>query len=245
MRVRLGTLLLISFALFSARAQSLKIIESNSDHIKIELSYSGYYQIKEKIFQGKKFVYIDKNGTSFRKPGEPWIPEQNYKFGLPFTKVANYKIISLLQEKTPNISVMPYPDSLNQPFDKLTFDPAIYNINKLFPVTPININGQFIMRYVKGASLEVAPYQYNPITRELTFNKKILLLINFEDDSHNLVSSIKIKDRLTEDFVASAFINSREAMDFIGKSVTAKNPIHSSTDTSGHRTKILPPKILK
>ena len=245
MRVRLGALLLISIALFSARALTIKIFESNSDHLKIELSYSGYYQIKEKIFQGKKFVYIDKNGTSFRKPGEPWIPVQNYKFGLSFSKVANYKIISLLQEKTPNISVMPYPDSLNQPFDKLTFDPAIYNNNKLFPATPININGQFIMRYVKGASLEVAPYQYNPITRELTFNKKILLLINFEADSHNLVSSVKIKDRLTEDFVASAFINSREAMDFVGKSFTAKNPIHSSTDTSGHLTKILSPKILK
>src|ERR1035437_2229886 len=231
MRVRFVTLLLISAALFSLRAQTIKIIESNSDHIKIELSYSGYYPIKEKEYQGKKFVYIEKNGVSFRKPGEPWIPSQYYNFGLPYNKVASYKILNLTQEKIPNISVLPYPDSLSQPFDRLKFDPSIYKNNKSFPLSPVNITGQFIMRYVKGASLEVAPYQYNPITRELFFNKKILIQINFDSDSHNIVSAINVKDKLTEDFVTSTFINPIEAKEFIGKPVTVKSPNHSLSDT--------------
>ena len=231
MRVRSGTLLLISIALFSLRAQNIKIIESNSDHIKIELSYSGYYPIKEKVYQGKKFVYIEKNGVSFRKPGEPWIPSQYYNFGLPYNKVASYKILNLTQEKIPNISILPYPDSLNQPFDKLKFDPSIYKNNKVFPLTPVNITGQFIMRYVKGAFLEIAPYQYNPITRELFFNKKILVQINFDPDSHKQVSAININDKLTEDFVTSAFINPNEVKEFIGKPVTVKSPDHSLADT--------------
>src|ERR1035437_1542225 len=211
MRFRLGTLLLIFIAFFSLRAQTIKIIESNSERIKIELSYSGYYPIKEKVYQGKKFVYIEKNGISFRKPGEPWMPTQYYNFGLPFNKVANYKILNITQEKIPNISVLPYPDSVNQPIDRLKFDPAIYKNNKFFPLSPVNITGQFIMRYVNGASLEVAPYQYNPITRELFFNKKILIQINFDSDSHNIVSAINVKDKLTEEFVTSSFINPVEA----------------------------------
>jgi Peptidase family C25/Propeptide_C25 len=231
MRFRLGTLLFIFIALFSLRAQTIKIIESNSERIKIELSYSGYYHIKEKVYQGKKFVYIEKNGISFRKPGEPWIPTQYYNFGLPFNKVANYKILNITQEKIPNISVLPYPDSVNQPIDRLKFDPAIYKNNKFFPLSPVNITGQFIMRYVKGASLEVAPYQYNSITRELIFNKKILVQINFDTDPHNQVTTTNIKDKFTEDFVATAFINPKEAKEFIGKPITVRSPNHALVDT--------------
>ncbi|MDR3667142.1 MAG: C25 family peptidase propeptide domain-containing protein [Ignavibacteriaceae bacterium] len=243
--VRLGIFLLIFSALYSLNAQTIKILESNLDHIKMELSYSGYYSIKEKVYQGKKFVYIDKNGVCYRKPGEPWIPSQYYNFGIPFNKIANYQIISASQEKIPNISVLSYPDSANQPIDRLKFDPAIYSKNKVFPVSPINITGQFIMRYVKGASLEVAPYQYNPVTRELFFNKKILVQINFEPDSHNQVSSIYVKDKLTEDFVASSFINSKEAKEFIGRSVNVKSPNHSTIDTSRYNSKIVPANKLK
>jgi hypothetical protein len=231
MRVWSGALLLISIVLFPLQAQTIKIIESNSDHIKIELSYSGYFQLKEKVYQGMKFIYIEKNGVSFRKPGEPWLPSQLYNFGIPFGKIANYKILNITQERIPNISVLPFPDSLNQPIDKLKFDPSIYKNNNLFPPTPVNITGQFIMRYVKGASLEVAPYQYNPITRELLFNKRILVQINFDSDSHNQISAINIKDKFTEDFVTSTFINPKEVKEFIGKPVTMKSPNHSLADT--------------
>jgi hypothetical protein len=245
MRFRLGTLLLIFISLFSLRAQTIKIIESNSDHIKIELSYAGYYPIKEKVYQGKKFVYIEKNGMNFRKPGEPWIPYQFYNFGLPYNKVASYKILNLTQEKIPNISILPYPDSVNQPYEKFKFDPSVYKTNRYFPISPVNITGQFTMRYIKGASLEVAPYQYNPITRELCFNKKILVQINFDPDSHNLVSTINIKDKLTEDFVATAFINPKEAKEFIGKPVSIKSPNSAIVDTFRYNPKIIPRKILK
>jgi hypothetical protein len=245
MRVRLVTLLFIIIALFSLRAQTIKIIESNSEFIKIELSYSGYFQIKERVYQDKKFIFIEKNGVSFRKPGEPWIPTQYYNFGLPFNKVASYKILNITQEKIPNISLLPLPDSINQPLERLKFDPLIYKNNQYFPLLPVNIVGQFVMRYIKGASLEVAPYQYNPITRELIFNKNILLQINFDSDTHVQVSVNNIKDKLTEEFVSSALINSKEAKDFIAKPVALKNFNHSIADTFWYNSKIVPGKTLK
>jgi Propeptide_C25 len=245
MRFRLGILLLIFIALFPVRAQTIKILESNPDHIKIELSFSGYYPTKEKVYQGKKFIYIEKNRSSFRKPGEPWIPTQYYNFGVPYNKIANYKILNIIQEKILNISILSYPDSANQPFDRLKFDPKIYKNNKFFPSSPINITGHYTMRYVNGAYLEVSPYQYNPITRELLFNKKIVVMINFDSDSHNHISTIPLKDKLTEDFVASAFINPKEAKEFIGKPVSAKGTYSSKVDTFRHDYQIVPKKLLK
>ena len=245
MSFRLGTLFLIFITIFHFSAQTIKILESNSGHIKIELTFSGYYSIKEKEFQGKKFTYIEKNGISFRKPGEPWIPSHYYNFGLPYNKIAKIQILNITQEKIPNISILPYPDSVNQPLDRLKFEPLIFKNNKLFPSSPVAVTGQFVMRYVKGASLEVAPYQYNPITRELTFNKKILVLITFDSDSNNQISIISIQDKLTEDFVASAFINPKEAKEFIGKPVTVKSSVSSQMNTSGHYNQIEPKKTIK
>ena len=242
MRFRLGTLILIFLALYPLNSQTIKILESNADHIKIELTYSGYYPIKDKLYQGKKSLYIEKNATSFRKPGEPWIPSQYYNFAIPFNKVSSFKILDIVQEKIPNVSILSYPDSANQPLEKLKFDPAIYKNNKSFPSSPINITGQFIMRYVKGASLEVAPYQYNPITRELIFNKKILVQINFDSDPHNQGSTINIKDKLTEDFISSVFINPNEAKEFIGKSVSMNSPNQLKADTLRYNSKIVPKK---
>jgi hypothetical protein len=233
MRILFTVLLFISFAFFSLEAQTIKILESKPDHINLELSFVDYYPINEKVFQNKKFIYIEKDGICLRKPGEPWIPSQYYTFGMPFNKLATCKILNIIQEKIPNISVFPFPDSANQPIERLRFDPLIYTKDQPFPASPVKIASQFTMRYVKGSSLEVAPYQYNPITRELLFNKKILVQINFESDSRSKVSAIlNIKDKLTEDFVASAFINPLEAKGFIGKPVTMKNSNSSPIDTS-------------
>jgi hypothetical protein len=245
MRFQVITPLLILIISFSLQAQTIKIIESNSEHIKLEFSFPGYYSLKEKVLQGKKFTYIEKNGISLRKPGEPWLPTQNYKFGIPYNKLANYKILKIEQEKIPNISMLPYPDSLNQPIERLKFDPLIYNKNKYFPLSPINVGGYFMMRYVNGASIEIAPYQYNPITRELLFNKNIIVQINYDSDPHKSVNINNIRDKFTEDFVATVFINPKEAKEFIGKPIKSNSLNPDNADPSHHKNSITSPKIIK
>ncbi|MDR3666798.1 MAG: C25 family peptidase propeptide domain-containing protein [Ignavibacteriaceae bacterium] len=232
MKFQFSVLLLFPIILSSLRAQTIKILESKSDHISIELSFSDYYPISEKIYQGKKFTYIEKNGICFRKPGEPWVPTEYYYFGIPFNKIATCKILNITQEKIANILIMPYPDSANQPIGQLKYDPIIYIHDQVFPSSLVKVTRPFIMRYVKGASIEVSPYQYNPITRELIFNKKIVLQISFDSDTRNKELNImNIKDKLTEDFVASIFINPSEAKGFIGKQVTLKNSNSYPSDT--------------
>jgi hypothetical protein len=243
MKFQFAVMLIIFIALSSLQAQTIKILESRPDHMNIELSFSSYYSIAEKIYQGKKFISIEKNGICLRKPGEPWIPTQYYNFGVPFNKIATCKVLNLIQEKIPNILVMPYPDSANQPIGQMKFDPIIYKSDQDFPDSPVKIVGPFVMRYVKGASIEVAPYQYNPITRELLFNKKIILQVSFDSDTRNkALNIINIKDKLTEDFVSSTFINPVEAKGFIGKPVSVKNTISSSVDTLRFGKPIVFPK---
>lgn len=161
---------------------------------------------------------------------------------MPYNKVASFKILDLVQDKIPNISILPYPDSINQPIDRFKFDPVIYNSNKYFPSSPINVGGQFLMRYINGASIEASAYQYNPITRELLFNKRILVQINFDSDNHKQVSTNSIKDKFTEDFVATVLINPKEAKEFIGKPLPLKNLYTIHGDSLRHSTSTIPLK---
>ena len=59
--------------------------------------------------------------------------------------------------------------------NNLRYNQKVYGSNALFPLEQAQINSQAIFRYIKTASLLVAPFQFNPVERTIVFNKKILL----------------------------------------------------------------------
>src|SRR4030067_542530 len=172
-------------------AQTHKILESTSDHIKIEYNFEKNYQVKEKIIDGEKFNYIEGEEFYLRKPGEPWLPNYNLNIGIPFNVKQVVKILNVTREKIQNVFILPTPDSLNQPFNLFPYDKEIYNSNSYFPQSP-SIIDDFIMRYAHIASLNISPYQFNPVSRELLFNKRIIIQVDFKTDPNNYTVINKI-----------------------------------------------------
>ena len=198
-------------------AQSYKIIDSNSDYIKLEFNFENKYKILDTLIEGNKFQYIEGDEYCFGNPGDPYIPGVLLNVGIPFNSNPQVKIISVDQQKIGQVFVIPYPDSLGQPFDKLNFNDTIYNSNNYFPRLPADISDTFIARYARIAGLKVCPYQFNPITRELILNKKIILEIDYSTKRVLPKSIVKIDDKMTEDILRSNVINSKEALNFTGK----------------------------
>ena len=220
MKVKLLVLLISFFPISSSFSQFFKVLESDNNHIKIKINFDKTYAIKEKIIGLKSFNYIE-GGISFRKRGEPWLPSEDLKIGVPLNSNPTLSISNIKQEKTSNIYIIPCPDSLNQSFEKLFYDASIYQSNNLFPKISVE-DSYFIMRYIRVASLELSPYQYNPVSRELIFNKSFIINISFNrtDGSSDFLSSVN--DKLTEEFAAS-LINPIQAKNFI----TQKNNVSS------------------
>lgn len=216
--------LLLTFSLYNIiYSQSYKIIESTDKHIKLEFSFTNAYKVTENLVDGAKFHSVIGNEINVRKPGQPYLPDYRLTIGIPHNSVPEIQVIEIIQEKTVNKMILPTPDSLTQPFDQLNYDQEIYSSNKNFPELPSLIDGDFIMRYARMISLSIAPYQYNPVSRELTFNKKIIIEIKFNVLLQDESTIVAINDKMTNEILQSSVINYDVAKNFVGKMTFLNN----------------------
>ncbi len=198
--------------------QTHRVLESTSDHIKIEFNFEKKYQVKEKIINGEKFFNIEGKEIFSGNPGEPSLPNYDLNIGIPFNSAPVVKILNITQEKFQNIFILPIPDSLNQPFNLLPYNKNVYSLNEYFPKTPSRVE-DFIFRYARITTLNISPYQFNPVSRELQFNKRLIVQVDFKTNPNNYSIIDKISDKMTEDLIKSSVINYNEAKEFTGKPV--------------------------
>lgn len=201
--------------------QSHKILESTSEFIKIEFNFEGSYQIKEKLIDGNNFHYIEGKEFNVRNTGEPWLPNYLLNIGIPYNTNPVVRILDFMQERIQNIFILPTPDSLTQPFSLLPFNKDIYDSYSFFPGAAAMVEDDFIMRYARVLTLSVSPYQTNPVSRELIFNKKIIVQVDFKIDQQDDRIINPINDKMTLDLLKSSVINYDYAKEFMGKVVTA------------------------
>lgn len=198
-------------------SQSHKILESTPEYIKIEFNFERNFQIKENIIEGRKYNSIDGDDLHLRKAGEPWLPNYTINLGIPFSSLLNVTVLASSQDVISGIFILPTPDSLDQPFELLNYDKDIYNTNALFPASPAYIDADFFMRYARIATISVAPYQFNPVNRDLLFNKSIILRIDYKPKPDEFIIVNKIQDKMTDDIIKSSVINYDIAKEFVGK----------------------------
>ncbi|NWF90657.1 MAG: hypothetical protein HXY50_14505 [Ignavibacteriaceae bacterium] len=208
---------------FSLQGQNYKVLESTSDHVKIEFNFEKKYQVIDTIIDGNKFNVITGDEYSLRQPGEPWLPNVYLNIGIPVGSSPNVKILSLVQDKISSVFILPYPDSIGQPLSKLLFTDSIYNVNTNFPKRVSEISSILNFRYASIASLVANPYQFNPITRELIHNKKLVLQIDFFPNKMNALSVISKDDPLSFELVKSNVINPDQAIGFIGELISTSS----------------------
>jgi hypothetical protein len=204
---------------YFAAGQIHKIVESNSDRIKIEFNFENRYIIRDTLIEGIKFQYVIGDEYCFGNPGEPYIPNVILNIGIPFNSKPQVKIVGGEQEKISQIFLLPYPDSLGQPLSQLNFQDTVYSINEYFPQSPIIIKSTSQIRYANIASISVSPFQFNPSSRELLLNKKLNVIIEFHSGLKKIPTLEKVDDQMTSDILKSIVINPNEARSFMGKMV--------------------------
>jgi Peptidase family C25/Propeptide_C25/CARDB len=220
--------ILLTSTLFTF-AQNFKIIESTQDHITIEFNFNNLYTISDTSVEGRKYQMIRGDENYFRNPGEPWLPLVNIDLGIPHSANPTYKILRNEKKSYSNKFLMPYPetDPIFEEPDVNNINVEIYSKSQLFPNEIVQLDPTYVVRFAKILPLSISPYQFNPVTRELVFNKKFSIRIDF--NASNEFDRISQTDQMTESFLESTVVNFNVAKNWISKpNAIVNSPLNSN-----------------
>ncbi len=118
--------------------------------------------------------------------GSPDLPGFGRYIAIPQGATPILEIVSMRKEYLQGIEIAPAPriplDNERGPMEYHK-DPQIYSRNEFFPAQPVVLNSPSQIRGVDVCLLNIMPYQYNPVTKELIIYRDIEINIRFEGGS--------------------------------------------------------------
>lgn len=166
----------ILYGSFISHAQNFQL--NSEDSKRIELTQ----QFKEKPFEFKEIE--GQNWIDFSKSypilsnekGAPALPLFHTTVQLPETGSPELEITFDEITIYDNMLVAPSKGVIKRNVDPssvaYTFG-AAYNTNDFYPASAVSLKTPFIWRSMRGVVVEVSPYQYNPVTKQLVVYKGI------------------------------------------------------------------------
>lgn len=194
------------YAFTTLYAQKKNILKSTNEELIVtfEFEKSNYTQI---TYNQKEYIQFHPNETYLEK-GAPGLPYFSFCVQLPSDESASFEIVNKEVEISNNISVFPSKGNIKRKELNDSFPPyfgGYYSKNENYPKNLLNPSKPFVFREINGQSFYLHPYQYNPVTRQLTFSKKITVAIRFNSSNKNFkISNGKFSHQILEDH----FINS-------------------------------------
>ena len=161
-------------------AQQSRIITSNDAELNILFSFDSLSLTTKKINE-KEYIVFEGASPSIFEAGSPALPFYSKSILIP--KTGNTSLTVKFDEfiEYTNIEILPslgLQKRKNQN-DTLVFGES-YQKNEFFPNQLAKLSTPFIIRELRGQTIQLFPYQYNPVTKTLRFYKNLNVEINFD-----------------------------------------------------------------
>lgn len=221
----------------NAMSQQFRLISQNYQGIAI-----GHELLR------KPFEYVDINGQQYINFGKthkvlsmekdaPALPLYSTSVQLP-TKgstsiVVEYDQVTEIQ----NVLVAPSKGNLKRNVDPADvpygFGPA-YSANAFYPANVAQLNEPFVWRTVRGQTITLSPYQYNPVTKVLRIHENLRVRVVYQDAVKGLNEiSVSTTDKVMQKAQSRFFINAvtekYTTVEESGEMLVVTDPQFSST----------------
>lgn len=157
-------------------------IKADANSVTIEYLFSGLTK-KEVIIKGKSYQKINaQNCVPVLTRGFPQILRSGISVALPNNSDAVIEILSSEFSEIQDVLVAPSKGSLTRnvnPDDVPYTFADIYQQNKFYPETNVELNSMYLLRHQKGASLSVFPIQVNAATKTIKVFSKIIFKVTY------------------------------------------------------------------
>ncbi|MBC8366817.1 T9SS type A sorting domain-containing protein [bacterium] len=191
-------------------AQGLTILNETASGLELVFSLKDW-QLEETSITGEAARKIILPGAFLpNDAGAPDLPGQGFFIALPNGARAQLEILEIRSETSNNINLVPAfrlpREDEDGPLD-FSKDMDIWSLDAVYPAEPVKISEGTTLRGVDAVMLGVTPFQYNPVSRELTVIRDIRFNISFEDGEGHFGRD-RYRSRHWDPILRSTFLNS-------------------------------------
>ena len=151
----------------------------------LTLTYSvNSFDLVEKSVDGATAKAVKTEGSALPiGPGYPDLPVISNYVAVPNGAVPKVRVLSYREEKYSNVDIAPgmeIPTEQDKAIKPLSKNDEIYSRNAYFPSDYVMQSSVQKMRGVDVFILSIAPFRYNPVTKELVCRRDMELEVTFE-----------------------------------------------------------------
>ena len=181
------------------------VLESQGGKIKIEYIFGGYEQEVVKI-NGTEYLFLQAPGMVWTmEKGMPQIPIYRSSVVIPDNSAMNYKIV---EQEAFEVSTQPIMPSKGHMTRDIEIDAVpysfgnSYNSDAWYPENTVKLDEPYIVRDLRGMTVQFNPIQYNSVQGKMKIYKRIVIEL-FADNKLSLINPFNRMSPLNR--VASEF----------------------------------------
>lgn len=199
----IATLILIFGVLFAAeipgqaqppRTSKIRLVASTDEAIILELT-SGDLRVEQIELDGQQYQrLIIPDTVSSASPGDPELPILGALLGVPTTNGLTLSVLEAERDTLSGFRLPPAPGLDVKGNNLITSDiqtiyapnQAIYSKNAFYPANPAKIGFTGFMRDQPLAQIQFSPIQYNPLSGQIRYYRRLVVRVGFLDIAQSL-----------------------------------------------------------
>ena len=237
---KLFSLFSIFLILFGVKAQNFQLLNSSENGLEFKHSTQTLpFQFTN--INGEQYVQFSKtHRLTTNEAGAPELPLYSVNVELPENGNPSISVDygSNFEEYT-NILVAPSKGNLKRNVDPASVPysfNAVYSQNSNYPTTAAVSFDPFIFRASRGMTVQVAPYQYNPVTKVLRLYTDITVTVNYNVEENGLNELKKKWNDPVSQVVSSDFYLNHQELKYTVKNEEGEMLIITSPDLESEIT---------
>lgn len=190
-------------------SHGLTLLQQNPNGVSLNFSVKEF-GFSDRIINGEMMKELELSGNMLQNDeGAPNLPSISRYIAVPNGATAHVEIASSRTQVFQNIDMAPAPRiPLETERGQLQYNKnlSIYSKNAFFPAQPVFISETRKMRGVDVVLLNVTPYQYNPVTRELIVYRDIKVNVTFTGGTGEFGDS-RLRNRYWDPIIKDNLLN--------------------------------------
>ena len=195
-------------------ATKAKVVDSNIQITQLNFEFGGYYMREVVTPNGIEYIIDIEGGSSMLESGSPDMDKWTSSIIIPDNGITSVQILSSSYHEYKNISIAPSKGNLSRtvnPEDVPFLYSNTYQENMFYPGELAELGTPYILRDLRGQTVNLYPLQYNPLTKTLRLYTEISIeVISSEGIGENTidrVSSLEVVSKEYNSVYDNLFLN--------------------------------------